>query len=133
MVRMKRQEIVLLVTGIILFGIGIYIRIHELSWISSVSGPSGGLIGAGVVLTLITLKNYLNEKKGIITEDERDYRIAEKASLKAYQTLLILQGILFFILSMFNMQIQAQPVVGILFAFTAISYIAFFYWYRKEM
>lgn len=130
---MKNQEIISLVTGIILFGIGVYIKIYEPSWISDVDGPSGGLIGAGVVLTLITLRNYFNEKNGVITEDERDYRIAEKASLKTFQILLILQGILFFLLSMFNIQIQAQPVVGVLFAITGVAYIIFFYWYRKEM
>ncbi len=132
-ISMKTQEIISLIFGIALLTTGIYIMVYEPAWVSSVYGATGGLIGAGVALIAITLWNYKNRKSGIIKEDERDYRIAEKASFRTFQITFIIQGFLLAVLGIFNIQLQAQPVVAILFAITGISYMGFFQWYRKQM
>ncbi|MDK2825233.1 Predicted membrane protein [Methanolobus vulcani] len=132
-INMKNQEIILLIAGLVLSGFGIYIKIYEPAWVSNTEDPGGGLIGAGVVLILTSLRNRHYKKKGIITEDERDYRIAEKASYRSFQIIFILQGFLFFILGISDIQLTAQSVIGVLFAASGIAYIGSFYWYRNKM
>ncbi len=129
----KAQEIVALIFGMVFFISGVYIIIYEPSWVSGSKGPGGALIGAGVALILINSWNYRNRKSGIIKEDERDHRIAEKASFRAFQIIFILQGFLFAVLGIFNIQFPAQPVVAVLFAINGISYMGFFHWYSKKM
>lgn len=130
---MKTQEIASFIIGIFLVMAGIYIQIFKPAWVSEAQGAGGGLIGGGVVLTLLTLKTYRTRKSGEIREDERDYRIAEKASFRTFQIIFILQGFLLGILGILNIQLPAQPVVGALFAVTGFSYMGFFYWYRSKM
>ncbi|MCQ1535768.1 DUF2178 domain-containing protein [Methanosarcina sp. KYL-1] len=119
--------------GIFLVTIGIYIWAYSPTWVSSVSGAAAGLIVAGVALILIALWKYKIRKSGEIKEDERDYRIAEKASFKTFQIIFILQGVLYATLGILNIQLPAQPVVGALFAITGISYAGIFQWYRRKM
>ena len=132
-INMKAQEIVSFTFGIFLVMIGIYIAAYEPIWVSSVYGAMGGLIGAGIALILISLWKYKIRKSGEIKEDERDYRIAEKASFKTFQIIFIIQGSLYATLGILNIQLPAQPVVGILFAITGISYAGIFHWYKRKM
>ncbi|WP_209619425.1 DUF2178 domain-containing protein [Methanolobus bombayensis] len=130
---MKAQEIISLIFGTVLFTMGTYVMVYEPAWVSSIYGAAAGLIGAGIALVAITLWNYMNRKSGIIKEDERDYRIAEKASFRTFQIIFIIQGFLLAVLGIINIQLPAQPVVATLFAITGISYMGFFQWYRKQM
>ncbi|MFY1111007.1 MAG: DUF2178 domain-containing protein [Methanosarcinaceae archaeon] len=59
---------------------------------------------------------------GEVKEDERDYRISEKASFKTFQLICIIQGFLYATLAILDIQLPAKPVVGALFAITGISY-----------
>jgi len=130
---MKAQEIVSIIFGIFLVTTGIYISAYEPAWVSNAYGAMLGLIGAGVILILISLWEYKIRKSGKVKEDERDYRITEKASFRTFQIMFILQGFLFATLGILNIQLPAQPVVAILFAVTGFSYMGFFYWYRTKM
>lgn len=130
---MKAQEIASFTIGIFLVTIGIYIWVYNPSWVSSVYGAAVGLIGAGVALILIALWKYKIRISGEVKEDERDYRIAEKASLRTFQIIFIVQGFLYATLGILNIQLPAQPVIGALFAITGFSYMGFFYWYRRNM
>lgn len=130
---MKAQEIASFTIGIFLVTIGIYIWVYNPSWVSSVHGATGGLIVAGVALILIALWKYKIRISGEVREDERDYRIAEKASFKTFQIIFIVQGFLYATLGILDIQLPAQPVIGALFAITGFSYMAFFYWYRRNM
>lgn len=130
---MKTQEIASITFGIFLVTLGIYILVYEPIWVSNAYGSMVGLTGAGVALILIALWRYKTRKSGEIREDERDYRIAEKASFRTFQIIFILQGFLFAMLGILNIQLPAQPVVAVLFAITGISYAGFFQWYRSKM
>lgn len=130
---MKAQEIVSIIVGIFLVTLGIYVSVYKPTWVSNVYGAMIGLIGAGVALILIALWKYKIRKSGEVKEDERDYRIAEKASFRTFQIMFILQGFLFATLGILNIQLPAQPVVAALFAITGFSYMGFFYWYRTKM
>lgn len=130
---MKSQEIVPLILGIFLISAGIYILFNEPIWVSSVYASMAALIGAGVALILITLQKYRIRKSGEIKEDERDHRIAEKASFRTFQIIFIIQGVLYAILGILNIQLPAQPILGTLFAITGFSYMGFFYFYREKM
>ncbi len=68
---------------------------------------------------------------GEVKEDERDYRISEKASLRTFQIIFIVQGFLYATLAILGIQLPAQPVVGALFAITGISYAGIFQWYKR--
>lgn len=130
---MKAQEIASFTIGILLATIGIYIWAYNPSWVSSVHGAAVGLIGAGVALILIALWKYKIRISGEVKEDERDYRIAEKASFRTFQIIFIVQGFLYATLGILDIQLPAQPVIGALFAITGFSYMGFFYWYRRNM
>jgi len=132
-INMKAQEIASFTIGIFLVTIGIYIWVYNPSWVSSVQGATGGLIVAGAALILISLWKYKIRISGEVREDERDYRIAEKASLRTFQITFIVQGFLYATLGILNIQLPAQPVIGALFAITGFSYMGFFYWYRRNM
>jgi uncharacterized membrane protein len=132
-IHIKTQEIISILFGIVLVISGVYVLVYEPDWVTSVSGAMGGLIGAGVALILITFWQYRSRVSGELREDERDYRIAEKASFRTFQVTFILQGFLFAVLGIFTIQLPAQPVVGLLFAITGVSYVVFFYWYRNKM
>ena len=132
-INMKAQEIGSFTIGIFLVTIGIYIWIYNPSWVSGVYGATVGLIGAGVALILIALWKYKIRISGEVREDERDYRIAEKASFKTFQIIFIVQGFLYATLGILDIQLPAQPVVGVLFAITGISYAGIFWLYRRNM
>ena len=132
-INMKAQEIASFTIGIFLVTIGIYIWVYNPSWVSSVHGATVGLIGAGVALILIALWKYKIRISGEVREDERDYRIAEKASFKTFQIIFIVQGFLYATLGILDIQLPAQPVVGVLFAITGISYAGIFWLYRRNM
>ncbi len=132
-IHIRTQEIISILFGIVLVISGVYVLVYEPDWVTSVAGAMGGLIGAGVALILITLWQYRSRVSGELREDERDYRIAEKASFRTFQVIFILQGFMFAVLGIFTIQLPAQPVVGLLFAITGVSYAAFFYWYRNKM
>nr|WP_269634947.1 DUF2178 domain-containing protein [Methanohalobium evestigatum] len=74
----------------------------------------------------------VRKKKGVV-EDERVYRIAEKASHKALTFIIILEGVLMAGIGVTKSNIQAQPVVSFLFAITMLIYAGFYYWYKRHM
>ncbi|ADE35747.1 DUF2178 domain-containing protein [Methanohalophilus mahii] len=128
---MQVKEIGMLTIGFILFLIGLGFYILEPAWIINPSGTGGAFIGAGVALFLITLREIRLKSKGNIVEDERVFHIAEKASHKTLVILIVLEGTLMAFLGVTAFDIQAYPVVSLLFAITMISYAGFYYWYKK--
>ncbi|MFW5987531.1 MAG: DUF2178 domain-containing protein [Methanohalophilus sp.] len=130
---MQVKEIGMLMIGFILFLIGLGFYIFEPAWIINTSGTGGAFIGAGVALFLITLREIRLKSKGIIVDDERVFHIAEKASHKTLVILIVLEGTLMAFLGVTAFDIQAYPVVALLFAITMISYAGFYYWYKRQM
>lgn len=130
---MQTKEKGMLIIGIVLSLIGIGFYVFEPHWIASPVGAGGAFIGAGVALILITLRSIQVRKKEGVVEDERDYRIAEKASHKALTIIIILEGVLLAGIGVTESNIQAQPVVSLLFAITMLTYVGFYYWYKRHM
>ena len=130
---MQTKEKGMLIIGIVLSLIGIGFYVFEPSWIVGPVGAGGAFIGAGVALILITLRSIQVRKKEGVVEDERDYRIAEKASHKTLTIIIILEGVLLAGIGVTESNIQAQPVVSLLFAVTMLTYVGFYYWYKRQM
>lgn len=130
---MSKREIGVIVFGIVLIISGILTTFLEPEWIVSVSGTMGGLIGAGTAALLIGVWNLKKEKAREVTSDERDYKIAEKATFKVFQVMFPVTGFSFAILSFVKNDLGARPVLGILFGFMGILYTIFYYHYRRKM
>jgi uncharacterized membrane protein len=130
---MQVKETDMLIVGFILFLIGSGIHIFGPDWIINPSGAGGAFIGAGVALFLVTLREIRLKNKGNVVEDERILHIAEKASHKTLVILIILEGTLMALLGVTAFDIQAYPVVSLLFAITMLSYAGFYYWYKRQM
>ena len=130
---MQTKEIGMLIIGIVLALIGVGYYVFEPDWIASPVGAGGAFIGAGVALALITFRSLRLRKKEGVVDDERDYRIAEKASHKALTIIIILEGVLVASIGVTESNIQAQPVVSLLFAVTMLTYVGFYYWYKRQM
>jgi uncharacterized membrane protein len=130
---MQVKETGMLIVGFILFLIGSGIHIFGPDWIINPSGAGGAFIGAGVALFLVTLREIRLKNKGNVVEDERILHIAEKASHKTLVILIILEGTLMALLGVTAFDIQAYPVVSLLFAITMLSYAGFYYWYKRQM
>ncbi|KGK98324.1 hypothetical protein LI82_11455 [Methanococcoides methylutens] len=130
---MQIKEIYMLVVGFTLSLIGMGFYAFEFTWIINPSGVGGAFIGGGVSLIIITLREIRLRDKGTIVEDERIFRIAEKSSHKSLMILIILEGILVALLGVTGYDVQAYPIVSLLFAITAILYVGFYFWYKRQM
>ncbi|RNI15903.1 DUF2178 domain-containing protein [Methanohalophilus sp. RSK] len=130
---MQVKETGMLIVGFILFLIGLGFHVFEPDWIINPSGADGAFIGAGVVLFLATLRGIRLKNKGTVVEDERIFHIAEKASHKTLSILIILEGTLMVFLGVTAFDIQAYPIVSLLFALTTLSYVGFYHWYKRQM
>lgn len=130
---MQTKEKGMLIIGFVLSLIGIGFYVFEPDWIVSHVGAGGAFIGAGVSLIVITFRNIQVRKKEDVLEDERDYRIAEKASHKALTIIIILEGVLVAGIGVTESNIQAQPVLSLMFAITVLTYVGFYHWYKKHM
>jgi uncharacterized membrane protein len=84
-------------------------------------------------LILISIRSIRLQKKGTVVEDERIFHIAEKASHKTLTILIILEGVLMAFLGVTAFNIQAYPIVSMLFVITTLSYAGFYYWYKRQM
>jgi len=123
----------MLVIGFFISLIGIAIHIFEPEWIINTSGTGGAFIGAGIALILISIRSIRLKNKGTIVEDERIFHISEKASHKTLTILIILEGIFMAFLGVTAFDIQAYPVVSLLFAVTVLTYVGFYYWYNRQI
>jgi hypothetical protein len=47
--------------------------------------------------------------------------------------LIILEGVLMAFLGVTAFNIQAYPIVSMLFVITTLSYAGFYYWYKRQM
>ncbi len=130
---MQIKETGMLIIGfaLCLTGIGIYTL--EPDWIINPTGAGGAFLGAGIALVLISLREMSIRNKGRIVEDERVYRIAEKASHKTLIIIIILQGISMATISVTEQDVSARTVLSLLFAITVLSYTGYYYWYKKQM
>jgi len=128
-----RSEIPTLVLGVLLIIAGLLVTIFEPNIISSTSGAMGGLIGAGVAAILIAARGLWQQKKQEITEDERDYKIAEKATFKVFQVMFPVIGFSFATLSFINWELSARPVLGVLFALMGVLYAGFNFRYKRRI
>lgn len=129
---MKKKAITL-ITGIILLSTGIGTNFMNPDWISSTTGATGTLIGAGITALIISIWNTWQKTKKEVISDERDYRISEKASYKSFQISFTLTGFIFAGISITKYQPSAQAILGLIFALMGLSYILLFYHYRKKM
>ena len=123
----------MLIIGTIITLIGVAIHILEPEWIINSSGTGGAFVGAGVALIVISIRSIRLQKRGTVVEDERIFHIAEKASHKTLTILIILEGVLMAFLGVTAFDIQAYPIVSLLFVITMLSYAGFYYWYRRQM
>lgn len=130
---MQTKDIGMLIIGTIITLIGVAIHILEPEWIINSSGTGGAFVGAGVALIVISIRSIRLQKRGTVVEDERIFHIAEKASHKTLTILIILEGVLMAFLGVTAFDIQAYPIVSLLFAITMLSYAGFYYWYRRQM
>lgn len=130
---MKTKDIGMLFLGFLLALIGVAIHILEPGWIINPSGSGGAFIGAGVALIVISIRSIRLKNKGTVVEDERIYYISEKASHKTLTIIIILEGVLMAFLGVTEFDIQAYPIVSLLFAITTISYVGYYYWYKRQM
>ena len=121
------------IIGTIITLIGVAIHIFEPGWIINSSGTGGAFVGAGVALIVISIRSIRLQKKGTVVEDERIFHIAEKASHKTLTILIILEGVLMAFLGVTAFNVQAYPIVSLLFAITMLSYAGFYYWYKRQM
>lgn len=131
-VYLKKQTITP-IAGIILLTSGIATYLTNPNWISSTTGATGTLIGAGITALIITIWNTWQKTKKEVITDERDYKISEKASYKTFQISFTLTGLIFASISITKYQPPAQTVLGLIFALMGLSYILLFYHYRKKM
>jgi uncharacterized membrane protein len=133
MIYVQNKDIGMLVVGILITLVGVVIYILEPGWIINPIGTGGAFIGAGVALIVISIRSIRLQKKGTVVEDERIFHIAEKASHKTLTILIILEGVLMAFLGVTAFDIQAYPIVSLLFAITMLSYAGFYYWYKRQM
>ncbi|MCC7575262.1 MAG: DUF2178 domain-containing protein [Methanomethylovorans sp.] len=129
---MQTKDTGVLITGFFISLIGIGIHIFEPGWIINPSGTGGAFVGAGIVLIGLGIRSIRLKNKGTIVEDERIFYIAEKASHKTLTILIILQGILMAFLGITAFDIQAYPIVSLLFAITVLTYVGFYHWYKRR-
>lgn len=130
---MDSREVATLVAGLILVGLGAGVFVLEPGWISSVSGAVGALVGAGVAAMVVTLLNVRRRKSQGMVADERDYRIAEKAGYRFFQVVFPLTGFMLAVVSIVENDLSAQTVLGPVFAVMGVSWVVFYYWYRRKM
>ena len=130
---MQTKDIGMLVLGFLLALIGVVIHILEPGLIINPCGSGGAFIGAGVAMIVISIRNIRLKNKGTVVEDERIFYISEKASHKTLIILIILEGLLMAFLGVTEFDIQAYPIVSLLFAITMISYVGFYYRYKRKM
>ncbi|MGM0770309.1 MAG: DUF2178 domain-containing protein [Halobacteriota archaeon] len=131
--KLQTKEIGMLTVGFVLFLIGLVFYAYEPAWIINPNGVGGGFIGAGVALMIITFREIRLRNKEIIIEDERIFRIAEKSSHKTLMILIILEGTLVALLGVTGYDIQAYSIMSLLFVITAILYVGFYFWYKRQM
>jgi len=129
----KTKDIPMLALGGFLAVIGTAIYIFEPGWIINPIGSGGAFIGAGIALIVISIRSIRLKNKGTVVEDERIYYISEKASHKTLIILIILEGVLMAFLGVTEFDIQAYPIVSLLFVITTISYVGYYYWYKRQM
>jgi uncharacterized membrane protein len=132
-IKVQTKDTGMLIIGFFITLIGIGIYIFELGWVINTSGTGGAFIGAGIALILISIRSIRLKNKGTIVEDERIFHIAEKASHKTLTILIIIQGLLMAFLGVTAFNIQAYPVVSLLFAITVLTYVGFYYWYNRQI
>lgn len=131
-IKVQTKDTGVLITGFFISLIGIGIHIFEPGWIINPSGTGGAFVGAGIVLIGLGIRSIRLKNKGTIVEDERIFYIAEKASHKTLTILIILQGILMAFLGITAFDIQAYPIVSLLFAITVLTYVGFYHWYKRR-
>jgi uncharacterized membrane protein len=131
-IKVQTKDKSMLVTGFFITLIGIGIHIFEPGWIINTSGTGGAFIGAGIAIILISIHSIRLKNKGTIVEDERTFHIAERASHKTLTILIILEGILMAFLGVAAFDVQAYPVVSLLFVITVLTYVGFYYWYNRQ-
>jgi uncharacterized membrane protein len=129
----QNKDIGMLVIGALISLIGVAIHILEPGWVINPIGTGGAFVGAGIALILISIRSIRLQKKGTVVEDERIFHIAEKASHKTLTILIILEGVLMAFLGVTAFNIQAYPIVSMLFVITTLSYAGFYYWYKRQM
>ena len=129
----QTKDIGMLVVGSLITLIGIGIHILEPELIINPSGTGGAFVGAGIALIIISIRSIRLQKKGTVVEDERIFHIAEKASHMTLTILIILEGVLMAFLGVTAFDIQAYPIVSLLFAITMLSYVGFYSWYKRQM
>lgn len=130
---MNLREVVILIAGLILIGLGVGVFVLEPHWISSVSGAVGALVGAGIAAMVVTLLNIEKKKSKGVVADERDYRIAEKAGYRFFQIIFPLTGFVLAVITVIENNLSAQAVLGTIFAVMGVSYVGLYYWYRSKM
>lgn len=127
------KEIPLIGLGLVLMLSGILVTVFEPPWIVSVDSAMGGLIGAGVAALTIGVFQLKKKKNEEIINDERDYRIAEKATFRVFQVMFPLLGFSFAVISFVENQLMARPALALLFGLMGVLYAAFFRYYRRKM
>lgn len=132
-VYMDSRETATLIAGLILIGLGSGVLVLEPSWISSVSGAVGALVGAGIAAIVVTLLNIRRRRSRGMVADERYYRIAEKAGHRFFQIIFSLTGFVLAAVSIIENDLPAQAVLGPIFAVMGASYVGLYYWYRRKM
>ena len=128
---MKAREVSNYIIGALLILSGVAVTVFEPSWIISVSGAMGGLIGAGVALIAV---NYVGRKQRKDNRpDERDFQIAERAAYRSFQVTFPVIGFSLAFLGLTELSFRARTAVSLIFGVMGVSYgIAFFY-YRRRM
>ncbi|MFP3909945.1 MAG: DUF2178 domain-containing protein [Archaeoglobaceae archaeon] len=129
---MEKSEYGMAIVGLILFITGIWVLVYEPTWVES-AGAGSALIAAGVTLLLITTVRVKRKKRGEIIEDEREVSIGLKAAYRAFQVSFILMGLLMAIFGITELSAPVESVIGPLFAVTALTYLVYAYYYRREM
>ena len=127
---MKAREVSNYIIGALLILSGFLVNVYEPSWVISVSGAMGGLVGAGLALMAV---NYIGKKqRGENRPDERDFQIAERAAYRSFQVTFPVMGFSLAFLGLTELSFRARTAVSLLFGVMGVSYgIAFFYYKRR--
>ena len=128
---MKAREVSNYLIGSLLILSGVAVTVFEPSWIISVSGAMGGLIGAGVALIAV---NYIGRRQERNNRpDERDFEIAERSAYRSFQVTFPVMGFSLAFLGLTELSFRAQTAVSLLFGLMGVSYAAAFFYYRRRM